>query len=45
MSRVGKNPVLIPAGVEVTLSASEVSIKGAAGRVAAQSRFRHLCRA
>ncbi|SDA17408.1 large subunit ribosomal protein L6 [Nitrosospira sp. Nsp18] len=31
MSRVGKNPVLIPAGVEVTLSASEVSIKGPLG--------------
>jgi large subunit ribosomal protein L6 len=31
MSRVGKNPVLIPAGVEVTLSASEVSVKGPLG--------------
>jgi large subunit ribosomal protein L6 len=31
MSRVGKNPVLIPAGVEVTISASEVSIKGPLG--------------
>jgi large subunit ribosomal protein L6 len=31
MSRVGKNPVLIPAGVEVTLSALEVSIKGPLG--------------
>ncbi|WP_025042193.1 50S ribosomal protein L6 [Nitrosospira briensis] len=31
MSRVGKNPVLIPAGVEVILSASEVSIKGPLG--------------
>jgi len=31
MSRVGKNPVLIPAGVEVTLSASEISIKGPLG--------------
>lgn len=31
MSRVGKNPVLIPAGVEVTLSASEVLIKGPLG--------------
>ena len=33
MSRVGKNPVLIPAGVEVTLSASEVSVKGPLGEL------------
>lgn len=31
MSRVGKNPVLIPASVEVILSASQVSIKGPLG--------------
>lgn len=31
MSRVGKNPVPIPANVEVTLSASEVSVKGPLG--------------
>lgn len=31
MSRVGKNPVPIPAGVEVTLSASEVAVKGPLG--------------
>ena len=31
MSRVGKNPVTIPAGVEVTLSASEVAVKGPLG--------------
>lgn len=31
MSRVGKNPVPIPVGVEVTLSASEVAVKGPLG--------------
>ena len=31
MSRVAKNPVAIPAGVEVTLSAGEIAIKGPLG--------------
>jgi large subunit ribosomal protein L6 len=31
MSRVGKNPVPVPANVEVILSASEVSVKGPLG--------------
>ena len=31
MSRVGKNPVPVPANVEVALSASEVSVKGPLG--------------
>ncbi len=31
MSRVGKNPVPVPANVEVTLSTSEVSVKGPLG--------------
>ena len=31
MSRVGKNPVPVPANVEVTLSVSEVSVKGPLG--------------
>ncbi|MBA4143614.1 MAG: 50S ribosomal protein L6 [Nitrosospira sp.] len=31
MSRVGKNPVPVPANVEVTLSPSEVSVKGPLG--------------
>ena len=31
MSRVAKNPIALPAGVEVTLSANEVSIKGPLG--------------
>jgi large subunit ribosomal protein L6 len=31
MSRVGKNPVPVPGNVEVTLSASEVSVKGPLG--------------
>ncbi|MDN5836115.1 MAG: 50S ribosomal protein L6 [Nitrosospira sp.] len=31
MSRVGKNPVPVPPNVEVTLSASEVSVKGPLG--------------
>ncbi|MGA8863691.1 MAG: 50S ribosomal protein L6 [Gallionella sp.] len=31
MSRVAKNPVVVPSGVEVTLAAGEVSVKGALG--------------
>ncbi|MEO8766981.1 MAG: 50S ribosomal protein L6 [Nitrosospira sp.] len=33
MSRVGKNPVPVPANVEVTLSTSEVSVKGPLGKL------------
>jgi large subunit ribosomal protein L6 len=31
MSRVAKNPVIVPSGVEVTLGANEVSVKGPMG--------------
>lgn len=31
MSRVAKNPVVVPAGVEITLAANEVSVKGPLG--------------
>ena len=31
MSRVGKNPVAVPANVEVALSTNEVSVKGPLG--------------
>jgi len=31
MSRVAKNPIQLPAGVEVTLVANEISVKGALG--------------
>ncbi|MEO6975555.1 MAG: 50S ribosomal protein L6 [Gallionella sp.] len=31
MSRVAKNPVVVPSGVEVTLAAGEISVKGALG--------------
>ena len=31
MSRVAKNPIVVPAGVEVTLAANEVSVKGPLG--------------
>jgi len=31
MSRVAKNPIIVPAGVEVALAANEVSVKGPAG--------------
>ncbi|OGS93857.1 MAG: 50S ribosomal protein L6 [Gallionellales bacterium GWE2_58_10] len=31
MSRVAKNPVIVPSGVEVVLAASEVSVKGPLG--------------
>jgi large subunit ribosomal protein L6 len=31
MSRVAKNPVVVPSGVEVTLAAGEISVKGVLG--------------
>ncbi|MFH1043681.1 MAG: 50S ribosomal protein L6 [Pseudomonadota bacterium] len=31
MSRIGKTPILVPTGVEVTLSAEEVAVKGPLG--------------
>jgi len=31
MSRIAKNPIVVPAGVEVTLEADEVSVKGPLG--------------
>ena len=31
MSRIGKNPILVPKGVEVTLSAEQVAVKGPLG--------------
>ena len=31
MSRVAKNPIIVPAGVEVTLAADQVSVKGPLG--------------
>ncbi|MDP1678706.1 MAG: 50S ribosomal protein L6, partial [Candidatus Nitrotoga sp.] len=31
MSRVAKNPIALPAGVEVTLVPNEVSVKGPLG--------------
>ncbi len=31
MSRVAKNPIQLPAGVEITLAANEISVKGALG--------------
>ena len=34
MSRVAKNPVSIPKGVEVKLSAGEISVKGSGGQLA-----------
>ena len=34
MSRVGKLPVAIPAGVEVSLTAAEIGIKGTGGSLA-----------
>ncbi|PKO53257.1 MAG: 50S ribosomal protein L6, partial [Betaproteobacteria bacterium HGW-Betaproteobacteria-21] len=33
MSRVAKNPVAIPGGVEVTISAAELAIKGPLGTI------------
>ena len=34
MSRIGKNPVVVPKGVEVTLSGQDVSAKGPNGTLA-----------
>jgi large subunit ribosomal protein L6 len=31
MSRIAKNPIVVPAGVEVTMAASEISVKGPLG--------------
>ena len=31
MSRIAKNPIVLPAGVEVTLAANEISVKGPLG--------------
>ena len=31
MSRIGKRPIVIPAGVEVTLNGAEVTVKGPKG--------------
>ena len=31
MSRVGKMPVAVPQGVDVTINASQISVKGAGG--------------
>jgi len=31
MSRIGKNPIVLPAGVEVTLGAEEITVKGPLG--------------
>ncbi|THF63892.1 50S ribosomal protein L6 [Pseudothauera nasutitermitis] len=33
MSRVAKNPVVIPAGVEVTINAAEIAVKGPLGSI------------
>ncbi len=33
MSRVAKNPVIIPSGVEVTISESEIKVKGSKGEL------------
>lgn len=36
MSRVAKNPVVVPAGVDVTIGASEVTVKGPLGALTQQ---------
>ncbi|MGB4468402.1 MAG: 50S ribosomal protein L6 [Azovibrio sp.] len=37
MSRVGKNPIVLPAGVEVSVSAQEITVKGPLGTLKAAS--------
>ena len=34
MSRIGKAPITVPAGVQVTLAGQTVSVKGPKGRLA-----------
>ena len=36
MSRIGKSPVVVPKGVEVTIAANEVSVKGPLGSLSQQ---------
>ena len=36
MSRIASNPVVVPKGVEVTLSGQEISVKGTKGSLAWQ---------
>ena len=31
MSRVGKMPVIVPQGVDITINATQISVKGAGG--------------
>jgi large subunit ribosomal protein L6 len=37
MSRVGKNPINIPSGVQITVDGREVSVKGPKGTLNVQS--------
>ena len=37
MSRVGKMPVTIPAGVDVSINATQISVKGTGGQLAISS--------
>ena len=37
MSRIGKNPVVIPAGVEVSVGAQQITVKGPLGSLCAQA--------
>ena len=38
MSRIGRNPITVPAGVEVTLSGQNVSVKGPKGTLSVEIR-------
>lgn len=39
MSRVGKNPITVPAGVEITLSGRDITVKGSKGSLSHQAPF------
>ena len=42
MSRVGKRPVSIPAGVDVQIKEHQISVKAAGGKPAVERGFDHV---
>ena len=43
MSRIGKKPIAIPAGVEVKVNGSEVTVKGPKGTLTQMERLPQGC--
>ena len=44
MSRIGRLPISVPAGVEVKVDGNLVTVKGRKGRALPQGCFPHHCR-